>query len=133
MLRFRSFLITLFFVLWALPFVASAETTPAEQAAISAARNDHSAYVLPPDEAIKADALYKVRVLTKICAPLVSIVALFLILQLRIAARMRDIASVSLAIDGHKVTPSFSSSFCSLRWSAYRSISIDSICLEAMD
>jgi len=91
-LRFRSFLITLFFVLWALPFVASAETTPAEQAAISAARNDHSAYVLAPDEAIKADALYKDRVLTKICAPLVSIVALFLILQLRIAARMRDIA-----------------------------------------
>ena len=75
-----------------LPGVACAQTTRAEEAAVSAARGDHLAYVLPADKAIKAAALYRIRAPTKICAPIANIVALFLILQLGIAARMREVA-----------------------------------------
>jgi STE24 endopeptidase len=74
------------------PFTASAQTTPTEAAAIAAAGNDHSAYVLAPDKLAKAEALHRVRVLTDFGGALWGILSLFLILELRIAAGMRNVA-----------------------------------------
>ena len=90
--RLSRVLMTLFVVLAVLPALTRAEATRAEQDAEWAARNDHSAYILPAGESAKADALYRARAIEKICAPLVGIIALSLVLQLRIAARMRDVA-----------------------------------------
>jgi len=71
---------------------AKAETTPTEAAAIAAANNDHTAYSLSPDKLAKAQALYRVRVALEFGGVLWGIVVLFLILQLGIAARMRNFA-----------------------------------------
>jgi STE24 endopeptidase len=85
---------TLFFLLLTLNLLAPAgtyaETTPAEAAAIAAANNDHTAYTLTPDKLAKAEALYRVRVALEFGGVLWGIVVLFLILQLGIAARMRN-------------------------------------------
>src|SRR5580658_1298801 len=77
---------------WLSPASALASTTPTEAAAIAAARNDHTAYTLPPDKLAKSaeldrfyDTLYFVRAGW-------GMLALFLILQLGIAAGMRDFA-----------------------------------------
>jgi Zn-dependent protease with chaperone function len=74
------------------PVAARAATTPTEAAAIAAANHDHTAYTLPPDKLAKAQALYRVRVALDFGATLWSIVALVLILELGIAARMRNFA-----------------------------------------
>ena len=74
------------------PVAVHAETTPTEAAAIAAANNDHAAYSLPPDKLAKAQALYRVRVALEFGATLWGIVVLVLILQLGVAARMRNFA-----------------------------------------
>jgi STE24 endopeptidase len=74
------------------PIAVRAETTPTEAAGIAAANNDHTAYTLAPDKLAKAQALYRVRVALEFGGILWGIVVLFLILQLGIAARMRNFA-----------------------------------------
>src|SRR5271170_7945804 len=74
------------------PIAAHAETTPTEAAAIVAANNDLTAYALPPDKLAKAQALYRVRVALDFGGTIWGIVVLVLILQLGIAARMRNFA-----------------------------------------
>jgi STE24 endopeptidase len=74
------------------PAAVHAETTPTEAAAIAAAQNDHSAYTLPPDKLAKAEALYRVQVALGFGGTLWGIVVLVLILQLGVAARMRNVA-----------------------------------------
>jgi STE24 endopeptidase len=87
---------TLFLLLLSLtslaPVATYAETTPTEAAAIASANNDHTAYTLSPDKLLKAQALYRVRVALEFGGTLWGIVVLFLILQLGVAARMRNFA-----------------------------------------
>jgi len=86
----------LLLVLLAMPIVVSsgarAATTPTEAAAIAAAEKDHTAYSLPPDKLAKAEALTRVRIALTFGSSVWSIVCLFLIVQLGIAARMRNVA-----------------------------------------
>ncbi len=94
-MRLRSLFLALIVavgMVWLSPAPALASTTPTEAAAIAAARNDHTAYTLPPDKLAKAvqighfyNTLFFVRAGW-------GMLALFLILQLGIAARMRDLA-----------------------------------------
>ncbi len=89
----RSTLLLLLLTLVSLaPISARAETTPTEAAAIAAANNDHTAYTLPPDKLAKAEALHRIRVALDFGATLWGIVVLALVLQLGIAARMRNFA-----------------------------------------
>jgi STE24 endopeptidase len=89
----RSTLLLLLLTLVSLaPFATYAETTPTEAAAIAAANNDHTAYTLPPDKLAKAEALHRIRVALDFGATLWGIVVLALVLQLGIAARMRNFA-----------------------------------------
>jgi STE24 endopeptidase len=88
----RYILPSLLALLTLAPVVATAESTPTETAAIAAAKNDHTAYTLSPDKLAKAQALYRVRVALEFGGVLWGIVVLFLILQLGIAARMRNFA-----------------------------------------
>lgn len=91
-MRLRAIFLLLLAFLPLVPAVASAETTPTEAAAISAARNDRSAYTLPPDKLAKAQALSHIRTMLQFGGTLWGIVVLLLILQLGIAARMRNVA-----------------------------------------
>jgi STE24 endopeptidase len=91
-MRLRAVLL-LVLALWSLAsVVAHADATPTEAAAIAAAKNDHTAYTLPPDKLVKAEALSRIRTLLDFGGMLWGIVVLFLILQLGIAARMRNVA-----------------------------------------
>jgi Zn-dependent protease with chaperone function len=74
------------------PSLGSASTTPTEAAAIAAAQNDHTAYTLPPDKLAKSEALYHINLLLNFGGALWGVIAFFLILQLGIAARMRNVA-----------------------------------------
>lgn len=93
-MRLRSLLLLLssLIALPCMPVAAHASTTPAEAAALSAARNDHSAYTLPPDKLAKAETLARIRNIVTFGGTAWSIVMLVLILQLRIASRMRNVA-----------------------------------------
>ncbi len=91
MRRYFTFLLLLILTSLA-PVVTYAETTPTEAAAIAAANNDHTAYTLTPDKLAKAQALYRVRVALEFGDALWGIVVLLLVLQLGIAARMRNFA-----------------------------------------
>jgi Zn-dependent protease with chaperone function len=71
---------------------AYAAPTPTEAAAIAAAEQNHTAYALPPDELAKAQHLHTIGVLTHFSGALWGILSIFLILQLGIAARIRNIA-----------------------------------------
>lgn len=94
-MRLRSLFLSLVAVValvWFAPAPAFAATTPTEAAAIAAAKADHTAYTLPPDKLAKAaeisrfyDTLYFARAGW-------GMLVVFLILQLGIAARMRDAA-----------------------------------------
>jgi Zn-dependent protease with chaperone function len=89
----RQFAVLLVFLaLFPLTVVANAESTPTEAAAIAAANSDHSAYTLPPDKLAKAEALSRIRITLQLGGLLWGVVSLFLILQLGIAARMRNVA-----------------------------------------
>ena len=81
----------LLMLLVALPFLPSAAypaTTPTEARALAAARNDHTAYTLPAGELVKAKALTRTRHLVYWADTVWSLAALWLLLELRIAARM---------------------------------------------
>jgi STE24 endopeptidase len=71
---------------------AWAGPTRTEAAAIAAARQDHTAYTLPPEKLVKAEALYHVNLVVDLGGALWSVLVLFLLLQLGIAARMRNAA-----------------------------------------
>ncbi len=75
------------------PTAAQAAPTPTEAAALQAAESDHSAYSLPPDKMAKAITLSRVRTTVHFAGAAWGIVSLFLILQLGIAARMRNVAN----------------------------------------
>ena len=94
-MRLRSLLLSLTAVmgmLWLLPFAAYASTTPTEAAAIAAADNDHTAYTLPPDKVAKSEELDRFYDTLFFVRAGWGILALFLILQFGIAAKMRDFA-----------------------------------------
>jgi STE24 endopeptidase len=96
-MRLRTLLLLL---LTLLPFAAPPahasvfgdSPTPTEAAAIAAANNDHTAYSLPPDKLAKAQALSRFRTFSHFGGALWGILSLFLILQLGIAARLRNVA-----------------------------------------
>ncbi len=92
-MRFRTLLLFLFSFL-TLPGLPDAHgaTTPTEAAALTAAENDHTAYTLPPDKLAKAETLERIRNLVTFGGTAWGIVVLILILQFRIAARMRNVA-----------------------------------------
>ena len=91
-MRLTSLLSLLLALLSLAPLSLRAETTPTEAAAVAAANNDHLAYTLPPEKLAKADALTSVRIAMDFGSPIWSIVAVLLILQFGIAARMRNVA-----------------------------------------
>ena len=87
-MRLPKLLLMLFAALALLPSAAYPATTPTEARALAAARKDHAAYTLPAGELVKAKALARTRHLVYWADTVWSLVALWLILQLRIAARM---------------------------------------------
>ena len=93
-MRLRTLLLLLFslFAMSMAPRAAHAAETPTEAAALSAAENDHTAYTLPPDKLAKAETLERIRNLVTFGGTAWSIVVLILLLQLRVAARMRNVA-----------------------------------------
>jgi STE24 endopeptidase len=91
-MRPRTCFVLLLTVLSLASVAAHAETTPTEGSAIAAANNDHTAYKLAPDKLAKSQALTRSRIALTFGSPLWSIVCLILILQLGIAARLRNIA-----------------------------------------
>ena len=66
--------------------------SPTEAVAMAAAEHDHTAYTLPPDKLAKAETLERIRTVTEFGGVAWGIVALLLLLELRIAARMRNVA-----------------------------------------
>jgi len=90
----RGLLAVLVALLFLVPAYATvhAETTPTEAAALAAARNDHTAYTLAPDKMAKAEALTRTRHIVYWAGTVWGILSLWLILKLRIVARMRDLA-----------------------------------------
>jgi Zn-dependent protease with chaperone function len=91
-MRLRALLVLLFTLVAFATVAAHAETTPTEAAAIAAANNDHSAYTLQPDKLAKSNAITRSRIALTFGSPLWSIICLVLILQLGIAARLRNVA-----------------------------------------
>ncbi len=79
-------------LLAAMPLLRSAAypaTTLTEARALAAARNDHTAYTLPAGELVKAKALTRTRHLVYWADTVWGVVALWLLLELRIATRMQ--------------------------------------------
>lgn len=75
------------------PLPAGAQSaTPSEASALLAASNDHTAYTLSPDGRQKAKTLARIHTATHFLGAAWGILSLFLILQLGIAARMRNVA-----------------------------------------
>jgi STE24 endopeptidase len=72
---------------------AYASTTPTEAAAIAAAENDHTAYTLAPDKLTKAVQVTHFYETYHFAGAAWGMVSLLLILQLGIAARMRNVAN----------------------------------------
>jgi Zn-dependent protease with chaperone function len=91
-MRLRTLLLLLLSLLPLIPFAARAQTTPTEAAAIAAAEQDHTAYTLPPDKLAKAQHLEAFRIVAHFGGELWGIVSIFLVLQLGIAARLRNVA-----------------------------------------
>ncbi len=92
-MRLRTLILLL---LALLPFTgtpAHAASTPTEAAAITAAENDHTAYTLPPDKLARAEHLSTIHTLSGFGGELWGIVSIILILQLGIAARIRNVAN----------------------------------------
>ena len=82
-------------LLAAMPLLRSAAypaTTLTEARALAAARNDHTAYTLPAGELAKAKALTRTRHLVYWADTVWGVVALWLLLELRIATRMEAVA-----------------------------------------
>ena len=92
MVRLRILLLLLLGFTAALPAYAFS-TTPTEAAAIAAARQDRTAYVLPPAKLAKAEALSRTENILHFTGEAWGVLSLFLILQLGLAARMRNVAN----------------------------------------
>ena len=90
-LPLRLLLLLLLSLVPAAPLLAQA-TTPTEARAI-AAENDRTAYTLPPDKMAKAVTLSHTRSTLHFTGAAWGIVSLWLILQLGLAARMRNVAN----------------------------------------
>ena len=92
-IRLRRALLSLLLVLLpALTLSGCERTTPTEAAAIAAAHADHTAYTLPPEKMAKAVTLSHIRNLTHFGGEAWDIVYLILLLQLRVIARIRNVA-----------------------------------------
>ena len=89
-MRLRNLLLLL---LTFLPLAAHASPTATEAAAITAAEHDHTAYTLSPDKLAKAETLSRIETITHFGVTAWEIVTILLILQLGIAARMRNVAN----------------------------------------
>ncbi len=76
-----------------LPLAGCARSTPAEAAALAAARSDRTAYTLPPDKLAKSARIWRFYNTMHFAGPPWGILSLFLVLQLGVAARMRDLAA----------------------------------------
>ena len=87
-MRLRTLALILIAVLALLRGVASPAPSPTEARALAAARKDHTAYLLPAAELVKAKALTRTRHLVYWTDTVWSLIALWLVLHLRIAARM---------------------------------------------
>ena len=94
-MRLRSLSLTLVAVValvWVRPVPVFASTTPTEAAAIATAKQDHTAYTLPPDKLKKSAAIYHFYTTLFFVRAAWGMVSLVLLLELGIAARMRDLA-----------------------------------------
>jgi STE24 endopeptidase len=96
-MRLRTLLPLLLSLLCLIPCAAAHaqllnQPTPTEAAAIAAATQDHTAYTLPPAALEKAQHLATIRTLTHFGGELWLILSLILILQLGLAARLRNVA-----------------------------------------
>ena len=91
-MRLRTLLLLLLAILALTSVAARAAATPTEAAAIAAASQDHTAYTLPPDKLAKAQHLDAIGTLTHFGGALWGIVSILLILELGIAARIRNVA-----------------------------------------
>ena len=91
-MRLRTLLLLLLTLLPFAHVAAYAATTPTEAAAIAAAENDHTAYTLTPDQLAKAQHLESYRVFSHFAGEIWGILSIVLILQLGIAARLRNVA-----------------------------------------
>ncbi len=87
-MRLRNLFLLLIAAMALLRSQAHAATTPTEARALAAARNDHTAYTLPAGELVKAKALTRTRHLVYWADTVWGLVTLWLLLELRIAARM---------------------------------------------
>jgi Zn-dependent protease with chaperone function len=90
-MRLRTLLLFLFALL-PLARPAHAAPTPAEAAAIAAAEGDHTAYTLPAGKLVEAQHLETFRIVRHFGGVIWGIVSLWLILELGIAARLRNVA-----------------------------------------
>ncbi len=88
MVRLRNFFLMLFAAFAMLRSAAYPAATPTEARALATARNDHSAYTLPAGELVKAKALTHTRHVVYWADTVWGVVALWLVLELRIAARI---------------------------------------------
>ncbi len=93
LMRLRTLVLVLLAFLAILPLSGCDRPTLTESAALQAADQDHTAYTLPPDKMARAVTLSHIRTTTHFAEQAWSIVSLFLILQLGIAARMRNVAN----------------------------------------
>jgi STE24 endopeptidase len=91
-MRLRTLLISLVALLALVPLGCS-RTTPTEAAAIAAARNDHTAYTLPPEKLVKARHIARFYDSMYFAGAGWGILSLWLVLELGIAARLRDAAT----------------------------------------
>jgi Zn-dependent protease with chaperone function len=92
-LRLRHLLIIVLALVALLPLAGCGRTTPTEAAAIAAARSDPTAYTLPPDKLAKSTRIWRFYNTMEFVVPVWGMVSLFLVLQLGVAARMRDAAA----------------------------------------
>ena len=92
-MRLRSLVLFLLAFLALLPLTGCDHTTLTESAAIQAADQDKTAYTLPPEKMVHAIALAHTRTTLHFVNEAWGILQLILILQLGIAARMRNVAN----------------------------------------
>ena len=92
-MRLRTLAALLLAVFTLLPLTGCDHPTLTETAALQAAEQDRTAYTLPPDKMAKAVTLSHIRTTTHFAEELWGILSLLLILQLGIAARMRNVAN----------------------------------------
>jgi STE24 endopeptidase len=92
-MRLRSLLLLFVALVSLLPLSGCQKaTTPTEAAALQAAETDTNAYTLSPDKMAKAVTLSHIRNTTHFAGEAWGVLQLWLLLQLGVAARMRNVA-----------------------------------------